>query len=924
MRGGLAKIPRMPKVLRGASLLAAAAVALSCTPSDPKYAIKYAEKRGVLESNGLRFVIVPDPSTQLVEVDVRYEVGSREDPEGKAGLAHLAEHLMFQLKPDGEGTPPLMHFVNQLSTFFNAYTNWDTTHYMTTSRAEQLEALLKIEAMRLYYGCQTITEDEFLREREVVRNEIRQRGGTAEGQIPQLVMSSVYPKGHAYERMIGGDDKNLTNITLQDACDFIAKYYVPERATVIVAGGVDFDQTADLIQKWFGKLEKKTPGERKKVEPVQPRPGKQEFELDIERNVLAVTWPLPDANTPEGDAAQYGIWGAFSRAAYAAQEYNFAYSVSPMVLGGQEAPVFSIVVELKSLGDASEALDFIWKAAKQAHRGYDQMMWQQFDNMRKRSKADFIASLEPLFARTNQIGELVQFNREVSFDSDKEYIFWALEKFDRYDGDQIKSAVKKYLDPDRATVTLFKANKEGLKGDARQKVKFETKSHDKAVEPEVDPKEAKRPLKVSTELKSLSSAIRYELGNGLDVVLLPTQGSLPIVAGQLIFDVGTAHSKNPLVAEWAANYLFSNLTDEIMSSAGVSVNGEAGTDQTIFESVTINIYLDVLIKGMERTIKAGEYHQETIERAQKNMQGYMSAHATQAQTEYQRQLYAALFGADHPYANVTLLDHARGFGYDALNNWRRDHYRAGNGTLIIAGNFDPELAKKYISDAFGGWSRGDADQPVGAEGRARTGAEFIGVVRKASPQMDVSIAFPAPAGIDGEQAARLVLAEMMNQRMGDIRFKLGATYGTYAFKLTNRGPGAYLMGGAVDAERAGEALKAMRDGLQMLRDGGEQWDIDFVRARRALIQNLLGESTVSRELAARLATIARYGLDADYYNQLLQLIAAVSPAQVKALIKRDLDPSKEIVVTTADEPTLNKAFAEAGIADVKIVQPEYK
>src|SRR5262245_34013823 len=116
-----------------AAALCAASV-LSCNPTNPKFAFNQPEQRGRLDKNGLRFVIMPDPTTQLVEVDVRYEVGSREDPLGKAGLAHLVEHLMYQQKPDGPTTKPLFFFIEQLSTFVNAYTNWDSTHYMITSR----------------------------------------------------------------------------------------------------------------------------------------------------------------------------------------------------------------------------------------------------------------------------------------------------------------------------------------------------------------------------------------------------------------------------------------------------------------------------------------------------------------------------------------------------------------------------------------------------------------------------------------------------------------------------------------------------------------------------------------------------------------------------------------------------------------------
>src|SRR5690349_10533451 len=163
-RVALAKIPRMSRktlVLRIALAALATTVLATCGAPTPKFAIKYAEKRGTITKNGLRFVIVPDATTQMVEVDVRYDVGSREDPEGKAGIAHLVEHLMFQQRPDGPTTPPLMHFLDQLTVGFNAFTNWDTTHYMTSSRADMTDALLKIEAMRMFFGCQTIANEEF-------------------------------------------------------------------------------------------------------------------------------------------------------------------------------------------------------------------------------------------------------------------------------------------------------------------------------------------------------------------------------------------------------------------------------------------------------------------------------------------------------------------------------------------------------------------------------------------------------------------------------------------------------------------------------------------------------------------------------------------------------------------------------------------
>ena len=144
------------KLAMGGVAVVVCGVLSACAQTAPRIAFKHGEVRGRLQKNGLRFVVMPDTTTQLAEIDVRYEVGSREDPPGKAGLAHLVEHLMFQQRPDGPGTKPLMHVLQQATLNLNAYTNWDTTHYMLSARAEMLDALVKVEAMRMYYGCETI------------------------------------------------------------------------------------------------------------------------------------------------------------------------------------------------------------------------------------------------------------------------------------------------------------------------------------------------------------------------------------------------------------------------------------------------------------------------------------------------------------------------------------------------------------------------------------------------------------------------------------------------------------------------------------------------------------------------------------------------------------------------------------------------
>lgn len=914
----LARLPAM--------VLAAGALAIGCTPEVPRAQFSYTELRARLP-NGLRYVLLPDSTTSQIEVDVRYEVGSREDPPGKAGIAHLVEHMMFQQRPDGPESPPLMQSIDALTTFFNAYTNWDTTHYMLAGRKDQLDNFLKIESMRMYFRCQTITEDEFLREREVVRNEIRQRGGTPEGRVPDLTLAEVYPKDHAYSRMVGGDDANLTNITLKDVCDFMDRYYVPERATVIVAGAIDPNQTAQMVQRWFAPLEKRTAAPRVVVAPVTTvTKGRAEYQLDIERPELVVAWPLPASNSPEGRAVQWGLGRVFGGTAFQAQRYEFAYSVEPMVLGGQEAPVFAMIIELKGLDKVGEALEFVEKTTRQAHRGFTDATWADLEDFKAQSSASFLEGIESLTARTNTIGEAVQFDNTVEFDSSDVYMLRELERIKTFEGDRIASAIKKNLDYDKAKVILFKPDPKGIHGDRRSKVEFQTKSHDRRENPDVDPREAKRPLKVDADLGAFSKAERYQLGNGMRVVLAPIESPLPLVSAVLMFNVGDAQSgSTPSLARIAARFIDTPADMDALARTGIGVGGFADRDTTYVLSSGLNLYTGVIIKGLERTIKASEYSQKGIEAWQKRTRENFGRKDYQQEIEFSRQQLTALYGADHPYTvnGVLTPSSASDIGRDKLMDFKRSHYSAGNATLVLVGKFDVAKAKAQIADAFGGWGKGRVDEPVAPDQRPRTGPEYIGVVGDENPQMTVRIMYPAPAGIDGEEAARQVLKEMLNIRMGDIRFKLGSTYGTYAGRSPQLGPTSYTMGGDIDGKRAGESLAAMRAGVEALRRG-DNFDVDFVRARRKLIEDLLGQSTVTSEMSQRLAFMARYDLPADYYSKLIKLIAAVSPAQVKSLLARELDPTKEIIVCLGDRPTLQKAFADAGLEQVKLVEPDYK
>jgi zinc protease len=521
------------------------------------------------------------------------------------------------------------------------------------------------------------------------------------------------------------------------------------------------------------------------------------------------------------------------------------------------------------------------------------------------------------------------------------YLFHQLDKIEKFDTARVGAVVKKALDWDKAAIIVVKPSEKGLKGDVRATIKFAPNSDAAMTDPVVDPREAKRPIKVATQLDSLASAQRFKLGNGMNVVMLSVK-SMPLVAASLLFkNVGDANTPDSPALGWAAARFLRPVgqidpngveNTDMLSRTGINVGCRSTDDATVCSTHGVNIYLDVMVKGLERLITAGEYNQDQIERWQKNTAEDFKLHSTQEENEYVRQVMAALYGPNHPYTRTAIAtpDAVNKVHRDSLDAYRRKHFRAANATLVVVGNFDLKYGEKVIRETYSDWDAGAVDKPVDPAPFKRTGPAFVGVTKnKVDQQVTVTIGYPAPAGIDGQEGARRVLAEMLNIRAEDVRFKLGSTYGLYMAKQTHKGPGAYLLrggaviGGTIDAERAGESIKALRESFDALRKG-EHFDEDFVRARRKILSTMLAESTVTTELAARLVQVEQYGLSPSFYNTLLQQVAAVSPAQVKALIAHELNPSNEVVVVLADKAHLDKTFADAGITDVKIVEPEYK
>lgn len=899
------------------ALLLGLVLVSACTPLRAKYEIKLPERHGKLP-NGLRVIILPDDSTQLAAVAVRYEVGAAEDPPGKAGLAHLAEHMMFQQRPAGPEKPPFFTLLRQVTIYFNAYTTWDTTHYDTLGTKEQVGDLIAIEATRLFTGCETISEEQFQRELEVVRNEIRQRSGSPEGRIDYRLLEDLYPEGHAYREMVGGDDAQLVTITLADVCAFMKQYYVPSRATLIVAGNVTEADVTAHVNRWFAGIPAREPAPRRAISVSPLAPTRITHELDVEEPSVHVSWRMPPRYSADDTAAQYAMFAVYGGVAAAGDEWDFATDVSPRILGGSLDPTFVISVTLRDEKDVDEALEAVWRIAANVHRGWEASS-TALDDQRARQIADFVYSFEDLNARTNQFGDYVQFAPTGG------YFGGELARIDGFDPVQVKAYAKSALARERASVVVVKAKKGAERADVRAKPSFSGRTTDLRDALEIDPSEAKRRL-AAPKGESLAGLVRFTLGNGMRVMMLPSTSALPVMTVKVVFGVGSAHESAAQqgLASIAGDFLRAGgltsstggeqASTDALGSVGAQRSVEVGQDHTVFTARGLSIYQEVLIKGLERQLKVGLYSQEGIENYRKYFAFAAKRAEWQASQRFRDELGRALYGEGHPYARSgdPTAQTISALGQDAAAAWRDAHFSAKNATILVAGRFNAADVEATIRENFGDWSAGRTDAPVTAFAAKRTSPVVIGVEGPELPHLRVVLAYPAPPGVDGQYAARLVLGELLTLRMGAVREELGTSYGVYARLENHLGPGAYVMGGSLDAPRAGESLAAMRAGVESLRKG-ERFDADFVRARRSVLRRLVGTSTSSMDVAEQIEFLARYDVPAGFRDKLMRQVASLSPAQVQDLIAAELVLAREVVVLQGDPKALAAAFTAAGL-----------
>ena len=205
-------------------------------------------------ANGLTIVLHEDQSDPLVEVNITYHVGSAREELGRSGFAHFFEHMMFQ---GSENVADDEHFkiVTEAGGTMNGSTNTDFTNYYQTVPINQLEKVLWLEADRMGFLLDAVTQEKFETQRETVKNERGQRVDSQPyGLISERTGEALYPVGHPYSWSTIGYVEDLDRVNVNDLKTFFQKWYGPNNAVLTIGGAIDKTQTKAWIEKYFSTI----------------------------------------------------------------------------------------------------------------------------------------------------------------------------------------------------------------------------------------------------------------------------------------------------------------------------------------------------------------------------------------------------------------------------------------------------------------------------------------------------------------------------------------------------------------------------------------------------------------------------------------------------------------------------------------------
>lgn len=883
--------------------------------------------------NGLTLIIHEDHSDPLVHVDVTYHVGSAREELKKSGFAHFFEHMMFQ-GSDNVADEEHFKIVSESGGTLNGTTNRDRTNYFETVPKNQLETALWLEADRMGFLLDAVTQKKFEVQRETVKNEKGQNyDNSPYGQFREINARTLYPYGHPYSWLTIGILEDLDRVDVTDLKKFFLRWYGPNNATVTVGGDVEVDEVIAMAEKYFGSIPRGPEVEPLKLEPVTIDQDRyvSYYDKNIRFPALLMTFPTVPQYHPDEPALDClsEIIGV-GRSSYF---YKSFVETQKAI----QASVFNSTSEL-----AGEFTMFVLPFPGRSLSDFETEMRAALADFEKNGVKDediqkFKARYESrvINGLATVSGKVSQLAAYETFAGNPNYIQTELEKYRAVTKEDVMRVYNKYIKGQPAVIQSVLASEDG---EPAKPDNFTPQTEGDNPFPTTDYSglvynKAKdsfdrsiRPKPGASPLVSVPEVWTAETANGIKVIGTESN-EIPTVAIELTINGGHKLEANMLdksglaamtasmLTESTENYTAEELSEELLK-LGSSVNAYADDNTTTISVRSLVKNLDATIALFEEVLKRPAFTEADFERVKKQqLEGVKSQEkqpASIASNVYRRLIYGdknvysvPAGGIEETVANITL---------DDVKMFYNNYYAPNVSELVIVGDVSQDEIMPKL-DFLKEWEQKDVTIPDAQASTEIDRTKIFLVDKEAAPQSEIRIGYLTDMTYDatGEYFENYLmnynLGGAFNSRINlNLREDKGYTYGARSYFSSDDDPGPYTASAGVRANVTDSAVAEFMYEIQNYADNGiDESDLTFMK-------NSIGQRE-SRSYEAPwqktgfLRRIVHYDLSTNYVKEQNKIINNMTVERINKLAKENLPYEQMNIVVVGD-----KASIEAGLA----------
>lgn len=915
--------------LLSSSVLAAPTLVAEQHKEPGKLAIPYQMYR---LDNGLTVILAPDKSDPLVHLDVTYHVGSSREVVGKSGFAHFFEHMMFQGSKN-VGDQEHMRIINEAGGTMNGTTNRDRTNYYETVPANQLEKVLWLEADRMGFLLDAVSQKKFEIQRATVKNERAQRiDNQPYGLVGERVGEALYPRTHPYSWQPIGYVEDLDRVGVDDLKQFFLRWYGPNNATLTLGGDFEPKQALAWIEQYFGPIPRGPEVAEPTPEPVTlPETRYVTLEDKVHLPLLYISYPtvaLGDPQEPALDMFADVLGGSASSMLYQA-----LVKTGKAVDVGASHYCEELACTLTVYAYPNPAVDGSLKSLKAevdkvvgqfARRGVQQDDLEKAINKYRASTIWGLDSVE---------GKVSQLAMGQVFMQDPNYLFKSLDAIGKVTPAQVKAAYDQYI-LNKPSVVLSVVPK--------------GKQDWQAAKPNFTPAERALPdyskhgqaLPVRTVKDDFDRSVQPKAGPAVSVTVPTTwhgqldkgieiigtrSDEIPAVSITIALpggiraegkdQLGIANLTAAMLGQGSERLSEAQLSDELQKlGSGISFSSAQYNNLITISSLTDKLP-ETLALVQELLFQPG-LREADFERTKnqilQGMQQSQQQPAWMAGQAFRELLYGQQTRLGQP-SDGTLKDVEKLTLADVKAFWQR-YYNPANARIVVAGDVDQATIEQGLT-FLTRW-QGKAPELGNlkpTEPQAKPGIYLVD--KPGAPQSVIRIGRRAlPYDATGEYFE----AGLMNFNLGGnfnsrinlkLREEKGYTYGASSGFSANRDAGVFAVGADVRADATVDAIRQVLLELEKYRkEGPSAKEMDYLRSA-VTQQDALSYETLDQK-AGFLLQMIMYQLGPDFVARQGEIIKSIKPQALKALAERWLDPGQMVIVVVGDRKELEKPLQE--------------